>query len=262
MLSMLYRCIALFLCAAIVSGSQAPASAELTGHYLDKLEMTVSLPSDAYVTGTNVSKDFKPLEIFGMTASELEIKYKNANILCNAVWFGDESDMTEIIISMKSDESSKSLYNLNKADEYSIDRIERIYYGYQSDYGGFSDVSRFESEQALYIKVKGTINAETIMENHLQYMTVVNGKRYEISLIEHYGLFDENEQPMPAGVSEKNERMMDDIIHSLRFDRIKREFLEKNKSLVIVISIGIALCLFFLVSSLCDKRKKKKAKNK
>jgi len=248
MISLAKRLLALLICFVTVSGSHPTVQNEydLTDYYIEKLGLTIRLPSDAYITGRTVSPDYEPLEMFGMTASELEVQLKKGNIYCTALWFPEENDMTEIIVTMTQDDDSRAIFQLMDYDEFYLDSLAGSYAGY-SEHGlnvnaAYNDASVVRTEQAAFIKANGVIVSGEAAEFHLHFMTVVNGQRIEITLVEHF-FSDSAERPL--SVRAENECLMNEIINSLAFDRIENETVAKNSSFVaglIVISI-LSACL-------------------
>ena len=248
------RFLALLLCLLTVSSSQLgePAVQELNEFYIEKLGMTLPVPEYAHVTGRTVSQDFSPLGHFGMTAAELEVQLKKGNIYCVALWFPEDNDMTEIIVTMTEDDASNAIFQLRDYDDPYLDSLAGSYANYSelglSVSAMYMDASVVKTEQAAYIKAHGVMLSDDAAENHLHYMTVVNGQRIEITLVEHYTLTEGSEKPLT--VSAANEQLMDNIIDQLRFDSINNEFVAKNRSFVTtsviigVLSAGLVIAYF------------------
>lgn len=250
------RIIALLLCLMTVSGSQLPIKNDrpLSDHYIEKLGMTIALPTGAYVTGRTVSADYEPLELFGMTASQLEVELKKGNIYCTALWFPEENDMTEIVVTMTEDDDSRAIFQLRDYDDFYLGSLADSYANY-SEHGlnvnaMYTDAEVVRNDQAALIKAHGVMFSEDAAENHLHYMTVVNGQRVEITLVEHFTVEEGVERPVT--VSAANERMMDEIISRLAFDSLDNEFVAKNGSFVfgavVVCVLSAAMIIAYFVS--------------
>ncbi len=256
MVAMITRIIALLLCVMTVSGSQTATGQEheLVGQYIERLGMTIYLPAESYFTDRTVEDSYKPLELLGMSASQLEVELKKGNVYGTALWFPEENDMTEILVTMTEDDDSRAIFQLRDYDDFYLGSLAESYADY-SEHGVnvsamYSDASVVKTGQAAFIKAHGVILSPQAAENHLHYMTVVNGQRIEITLVEHY-TNDENTQ-RPLYVSEGNERMMEEIIETLVFDDIDNEFVAKNKNFVagaVVISVlSLAMIVAYIVS--------------
>lgn len=240
---------ALLLLIGTVSSSSVPAvGQELVPCYIEKAGMTISMPSEAFVTDRTVERDFAPLERFGMSADQLELQYKKGNIYCNAIWFPGDTEMTEIIVTISEDEDSRTIFHLGDFDELYLQTLADSYASFvqqgQSVSAIYTSASVVRNGQAAFIKAHGAMASDDAAENHLQYMTIVNGRRIGITLIEHChaGPYTGN-----LRVSPENEQLMDSIIAGLSFDSVENEFVAKNKGYLTVSGIIIALCSALLV---------------
>jgi len=256
MMAVVFRLLAVLLCVLTVSGSQPPVvrEMELRDVRVEKTGMTIQLPADAYVTGRSVSPDYEPLKQLGMTASQLEVEFRKGDIYCAAVWFPESTDMTEILVTVKEDDDSRAIFHLADYDQLYLTALADSYAAFSQQ--GLSVSARYTSAevkrcgQAVYIKAHGVMDAQEASENHLHYMTVINGMRVEITLVEHY-----SQQGIPAQtqrVTADNEQMMDTIIESLRYDKLENEFMAKNKDFVVyavlIVAASIGLIVAYIVS--------------
>lgn len=235
---------ALLLAASMASGTDVlPA---LTEYYVELVGMTIGAPSEAFVTDSRVSSSFEPLERYGMTAAELELRYKKAGICFNALWFPEDTDMTEIVVTVHEDKESRELFDLSAVDEYALKRLCKSYEGYMTGHTGvnalYTEATCCKNEQLVFIRASGAMISDAVRENHLQYMTVVNGRRYEFTLIEHLSGADEER----LCVSEENARLMDAVMQTVRFDRVEGEFLAKNRRFVVVVAACAVACAAML----------------
>jgi|GEM_PF-2057893 len=244
--------LAVLLCIGTVSGTQIPDAEipELAQCHIDRLGMTIALPQDAYVTDRTVERDFAPLEMFGLTADELELQYKKGNIYCNALWFPEDTDMTEILVTMTEDDDSRAIFRLSDYDMTYLQALADSYASFaqqgQSVSAMYSNASVVLTEQAAFIRAHGAMASRDVAENHLHYMTVVNGRRIEITLIEHY--YDKADPSELMRVSAQNERLMERIISELRFDTVENEFIAKNRGFLTASGVIIAVCVLLLAA--------------
>lgn len=223
---------------------------------VDALGMNIFLPSQAYITGRNVYPGFELLEVYGMSEAELEANFKSRNIYYNAMWYDSDADVTEVVISMTEDDTSRAIFNLSGASEEVLHQIEEKYMSYSDSSSAvagarYSDVSRVSHEQALFFRAAGMVSNRSGRSNHLQYMTIVNGMRIEITLIEHFGISAELTGEEPTEVSPSHEAAMNTIIRSVEFDRIKSNFWQKNRGLVfygLITAVGVGAILIVLLS--------------
>lgn len=257
------RFLAVLMCMLTVSGTQLPPQSEyeLNGHYIEKLRMTIPLPADAYVTGRTVSPGYEPLELFGISAPELEVELKKGNIYCTALWFPEENDMTEIIVTMTEDSKSEAIFQLRDYDDYYLNSLAQSYASYSeqglSVNAMYSDAVVFRTDQAVYIKAHGVMLSDEAAENHLHYMSVVNGQRVEITLVEHYSVSEDGERPL--AVSAANELMMDDIIRQISYDSIDNEFVSKNRAFLSGVAVVGVLSAGLVAAYYISKYRLKKA---
>ncbi len=237
-----------------VSSSQPPVVnlPEMIGFYIEKAGLTLLLPEEAYVTDRTVDSDYPPLERFGMTADQLEVRYKKGNIHCNAIWFPDDTDMTEIIVALTEDNDSRAIFNLRDYDRLYQQALADSYSQFSQQglevTAQYTDASLVDTEQAVFVRAPGTMRSPDAVERHLHYMTVVNGQRIEITLVEH-GVPEEGGADR---VSAENEAMMDEIIRTLRFDGLKNEFVAKNTRFMtgtyIVLTLSGVLIAAYIIS--------------
>lgn len=256
---------AVLLLAMTVSGSQSPAAEfpGLSGYRIDRLGITLLLPESAYITDRSVSSDYEPLDQFGMTAQELEVQYKKGNIYCNAIWYPESTDMTEIIVAMTEDDDSRAIFRLSDYDQLYLNALADSYAAFtqqgQSVTAMYTEATLTQTGQATFVRARGVRRSEDAAENHLHYMTVENGQRIEITLIEHYS----DPERGTSFVLRENELMMDEIIDSLRFDELKNEFAAKNGTfmtgLYIVLSLSALLIISYIVSKIRVSRAERAA---
>ena len=221
------------------------ADSEYVTHEINTMEITVDLPADAYVSGRNVSSDFELLEVYGMSAAQLEANYKNRNIYCNAVWYDDDADVTEIVIKMTTDDISSEIFDLSKASEEQLAEIGALYLDYEQNIDAvvgakYFDVSLVEHEQALFFRAEGVVSNRSGRSNHLQYMTIINGCRVEITLIEHFGIENELTGEEPEEISQTHAQVMERVIQSVHWERVKSNFWHENRGVVFYGAIIIA----------------------
>jgi len=217
---------------------------EYVNHTIDALKMSLELPADAYVTDRSVPGDFELLELYGMSAAQLEANYKSRNIYYNAVWYDNYADVTEIVVKMTEDKISGEIYNLSKASEEQLEEIERLYLNYEENVNAvvgakYFDVLRVEHEQVLFFRAAGVVNNRSGRSNHLQYMTIVNGCRIEITLIEHFGIVEELSGEEPENISQQHVEMMEHIISTVRWEKIKNNFLQENRGIIFYSIIAV-----------------------
>lgn len=230
-----------------------------------QLGITVDLPENAYITDSTVEKDFILLEKYDISAAQLEANYKKSGIYYNAVWYDDDADATEIVITKRTDEVSEGLFNLKNAGEYDLGRIKEMYlsYGENAAISGaeYFDVSTVSNEQALFLRSLGKVDNAEERSNHLQYMTIVNGERIEITLIEHFGIDSELTGDEPAEVSEAHAEIMERVINSLKWDNIRSGFLRRYSRIVIFAAVAIVGAAAIAISTITERRKLKANKD-
>ncbi len=230
---------------------------------VDALGMELLLPSKAYITGRDVWAGFELLELYGMSEAQLEANYKSRNIYYNAVWYDSDADVTEVVITMTEDETSRRIFSLAAASEEELAKISELYKSYGDTHqpvagARYFDVSTQQVGEVLFFRAMGTVDNRSSRSNHLQYMTVVNGMRIEITLIEHFGIDSELTGEEPEEVSGLHEKMMDSIIGSVRFDRVRSGWLQQNRGPVfyaLLFAAGIAAIVIVLL--LPENRKKR-----
>ncbi|MBQ9994087.1 MAG: hypothetical protein IJP17_05185 [Clostridia bacterium] len=214
------------LCAILLLVVMLTAAAqEYTEHYISELGMSISLPSWAHTTGRKVQRDFEPLSMYGISAAQLEANYKARGIYYNAVWDDGNADMTEIVVSMISDDDTRDLFDLNTASEYQLAMLREQYLSYASasdSAARYTSVEDIHTEQALYLRAEGFLDREKTQDNHLQYMTVINGEKICITLIEHYGLKSDMPENIAYKVSDANADIMEQVISSIEYDKVKK----------------------------------------
>lgn len=253
------RLLLMLLCLVMVSSSQPPAvtAAELEDHYVDRLGMTISLPAEVYITGRTVRADYEPLEILGVTASQLEVEFKKGNIYCAAVWFPESTDMTEIVVTMTEDDDSGAIFQLKDYDRTYTQALADSYASFVQNglevSARYTEASVVDTEQAVFIRALGVMESQEASENHLHYMTVVNGMRIEITLVEHYSAAGKTAQSQR--VTPENELIMDSVIDSIRFDKLENEFVAKNRGYVICACVIALMCVGLAVSYIMSKIK-------
>ena len=249
------RIIALLLTVLTVSGSQLSAefSGSMREFYIEKLGLTMRFPAEAYVTDRTVDSDYPPLEHFGLTADQLEVQYKKGSIHCNAIWFPDGTDMTEIIVAMTEDDDSRAIFQLRDYDRLYQQALADSYSQFSQQgmdvSAQYTDASLVDVEQAVFVRAHGTRLSQDAEERHLHYMTVVNGQRIEITLVEHCDL----EEDGVRTVSAENEAMMDEIIRTMRFDELKNEFVAKNTRFMTGAYVVMILSALLIVSYLISR---------
>lgn len=231
---------------------------------VEALDLSIDLPAQAYITGRNVSRDFELLDVYGMSAAELEASYKMRNIYANAVWYDSDADATEIIIKMTRDETSEEIFDLSSAHEEQLERIRSLYLDYENGSSAitgayYSDVTMIENEQALFFCAEGVVDNRSGRSNHLQYMTIINGCRIEITLIEHFGVDSELTGDEPQEVSRTHKEIMERVIRSVRWDKVRSKFWHQNRGTVFYASIAlIGLIAIITVLLLPENRRKNK----
>lgn len=231
---------------------------------VEALDLSIDLPAQAYITGRNVSRDFELLDVYGMSAAELEASYKMRNIYANAVWYDSDADATEIIIKMTRDETSEEIFDLSSAHEEQLERIRSLYLDYENGSSAvtgayYSDVTMIEHEQALFFCAEGVVDNRSGRSNHLQYMTIINGCRIEITLIEHFGVDSELTGDEPQEVSRTHKEIMERVIRSVRWDKVRSKFWHQNRGTVFYASIAlIGLIAIITVLLLPENRRKNK----
>ena len=260
-----FRFLAAMLVLFVVSGSQPPVavSRSMSEYYIEKLGLTLSLPDDAFVTDRTVDSDYPPLEHFGITADQLEVRYKKGSIHCNAIWFTGDTDMTEIIVSMTEDDDSRAIFQLRDYDRLYQQALADSYSQFSQQglevTAQYSDAVLMDTEQAVYVRARGIRLSQDALERHLHYMTVVNGQRIEITLVEHCSA----DADSVSTVSAENEVMMDEIIRTMRFDELKNEFVAKNTRFMtgtyIVLTLSGLLILSYIFSKIRTAAAQKKA---
>ncbi len=257
--------ISVLLCICTVSGSSLPDVAQQMEQYqVEKAGMTISLPSQAYVTDRTVERDYAPLERFGMSADQLELQYKKGNIYCNAIWFPENTEMTEIVVTVSEDEDSRTIFQLNDFDQLHLQAMADSYASFiqqgQEVSAIYSSASVVRNDQAAFIKAHGARASDEAAENHLHFMTIVNGRRIGITLIEH--CFSGQPYTGNLRVSPENEMLMDQIISELTFDAIENEFVAKNRGYLAMSGVIIAVCTALLAAYYISDRKNKAAAEK
>lgn len=232
---------------------------------VNQLGITVDMPENAYITDRTVDNDFILLEKYDITAAQLEANYKKSGIYYNAVWYDGDADATEIVITKRTDELSESLFNLKNAGSYDLGRIKEKYlsYGENSAVSGaeYFDVSTVSNNQAIFLRSFGKVDNAEERSNHLQYMTIVNGDRIEITLIEHFGIDSDLTGEEPEKVSDAHAEMMENIIDSLEWDNIRSGFLKRFNGITLFSIIALVGAAAIAASMISDHIKQKKKKN-
>jgi len=252
--------ISVLLCICTVSGSSLPDVApQMERYHVEKAGMTISLPSQAHVTDRTVERDYAPLERFGMSADQLELQYKKGSIYCNAIWFPEDTEMTEILVTVSEDDDSRTIFQLDDFDQLHLQAMADSYASFiqqgQEVSAIYSSASVVRNNQAAFIKAHGARASDDAAENHLHFMTIVNGKRIGITLIEH--CFSDQPYTGNLRVSEENEMLMDQIVSELTFDAIENEFVAKNKGYLAMSGVIIAVCTVLLAAYYISERKNK-----
>lgn len=254
-MTLIIRFVAALLVFLTVSGGEPPvaASRSMSEFYIEKLGLTLRLPDEAYVTDRTVDSSYPPLEHFGLTADQLEVQYKKGNIHCNAIWFPDDTDMTEIIVAMTEDDDSRAIFQLRDYDRLYQQALADSYSQFSQQgmevSAQYTDATLVDTEQAVFVRAHGSKRSQNAEERHLHYMTVVNGQRIEITLVEHCAPDDNGVRT----VSAENEAMMDEIIRTMRFDELKNEFVAKNTRFMTGTYIVLALSGMLIVSYIISK---------
>jgi len=259
------RLLAALLALLTVSGSQPSVklSGETSDYYIEKLGLTLQLPAEAHVTDRTVDSDYPPLEHFGMSAQQLEVQYKKADIHCNAIWFPEDTDMTEIIVAMTEDDDSRAIFNLRDYDRLYQQALADSYSRFSQQgmevSAQYTDASLVDTEQAVFVRAHGRKRSQDSEERHLHYMTVVNGQRIEITLVEHGAAEGDGVRT----VSAENQELMDEIIRTMRFDKLKNEFVAKNSRFMtgayVVLSLSALLIISYIVGKVRATMAQKKA---
>lgn len=246
------------------SNTSAAGSTESSGYTIcrvDQLKMSLELPAYAYITDRTVSKDFILLEKYDISAAQLEANYKKSDIYYNAVWYDEYADATEIVITKRTDEISEGIFNLKNAGEYDLGRIKEMYlsYGENGAISGaeYFDVTTVSNDQALFLRSLGKVDNSEERSNHLQYMTIVNGDRIEITLIEHFGVESELTGEEPDEVSEAHAEIMEKVIESLEWDNIRSGFLKRYSGITFFAAIAIVGAVAIAVSMIIEQKKLK-----
>ena len=250
------RILLTLLCVMTVSPAEPPVTAvPLEEHHIERLGITLGLPAEAYVTGRNVSDDYEPLERLGLTASLLEVELKKSDIYCAAVWFPEDTDMTEIIVTMTKDSDSEAIFRLQDYDRAYLQTLADSYAAFAQTglevSARYTEASVVQTDSAAFIRAHGVMESKDASENHLHYMTVANGMRLEITLVEHYS--SDGVSPREQRVSAQNELLMDSVVSSLRFDRQENEFVAKNRGYVILAVVTGVLCAGLGISYIISK---------
>ncbi len=243
--------------------SQSDTENRYTTHSIALLGLNIDLPADAYITDRNVPNDFELLEIYDISAAQLEANYMKRDIYYNAVWYDADADVTEIVVRMIKDKASAEIFDMNCASEEQLAEIEKLYGNYEINIDAvvgahYNDVTLCEHEQALFFRAEGMVKNRSGRSNHLQYMTIINGCRIEITLIEHFGIENELSGDEPEKVSEKHEETMEHIIGSVRWEKVRNGFWHNNRGIIFYGLIAAAgLVAIIAVLLLPENRKKK-----
>lgn len=214
-----------------ISGSDAAAQ-----HYIESAGMTFQLPAYIPATGQHVSQDFSPLKGSGIDAQELEAHYKANNVLFNAVW--TDSTQNEITVTMTSDGFSYALFHLTRATDEELERIKASFADYGSDLSdkpgaSFSSIELYEHPQALFVRASCNVNTSASFENRVVYMTIINGKRITVTLIEAYPSGEGTDTALyPKQISAASEQILTDMLDSLQFDRVQNAFLFRYRFVI------------------------------
>lgn len=246
---------------SVTSGS---STGELVPYHIDELGMSISLPADAYATGRNVAADFPLLEKYGMTVEQLQKNYYTRDIYFNAVWYDSDAEATEIVVSMVENSETRTLYDLDRADEERINWIEELYrsYGEEGTSGeGYSSVELVDCGGVDFFRAEGSSKGEK-RRNLVEYMTIVNGQKVEISLIEYMPADDASDR---TTVSEAHRQIIDSVMQTVRFDRIKNAFFAKNPGLVrfgiALLAAAVLIGAYLAIDAVSRKRKPQKTED-
>ena len=226
---------------------------------IEELFLSVEIPGDAYCTGRDVSSDFELLEVYGMTEGELEAAYRRNDIYFNAVWKSGDGMTTELVVYMEEDDGTWAVYDMNLlTDEELRLRVDEF-----ENYGAsdeavlgvkYHNCEVYKHNQAVFIKAFCRVDTLETVENRLEYTTIINGQRFIFVLIEH----PDGEAPIGQELSEENLRLMETIMESVSWSKVKIALWERYKSFVPVTVIGIiigALVVFAVVVEIKRKRK-------
>ncbi len=229
---------------------------KLVNRSVDRVGITVDLPEKAYITDRTVDEDFPLLEVYGISATQLEANYKTRGIYCNALWYDDDADITEIVITMSSDNDSKRFNNLKNLSSYNINRVKSMYLDYSSDGGTYYDVDTVETEQALFFRALGTLENAGDRSNHLQYMTIINRCRVEITLIEHFGISGDITGEEPKEVSAEHQELMEQVIASVHWNKVQNGFFSHNRGIFFYLLLALSSVAAIVVSFAGKKKDK------
>ncbi|MBE6764401.1 MAG: hypothetical protein E7546_00785 [Ruminococcaceae bacterium] len=249
--------------AGVVQENQAEEPSDLSDKVqrfdIEELFLSVEIPGDAYCTGRDVSSDFELLEVYGMTEGELEAAYRRNDIYFNAVWKSGDGMTTELVVYMEEDDGTWAVYDMNLlTDEELRLRVDEF-----ENYGASDEAVQgvkyhncevYKHNQAVFIKAFCRVDTLETVENRLEYTTIINGQRFIFVLIEH----PDGEAPIGQELSEENLRLMETIMESVSWSKVKNALWERYKSFVPVTVIGIiigALVVFAVVVEIKRKRK-------
>lgn len=254
-------CAAMVIIVAVLCG----ASAAQTMYEIDELGIELSLPSYVFATGRDVPPGFRLLDTFGVTESELEKSYADANIYFNALWFENNGEVSEILIQKEEDSASFGIFDLSEASDAVLHRMQNIFWNYDNSADAIAgaryyDVQTRKCDQATFVTAKCNVNTDSRFENRMQCVTIFNGQRVTVTLIEHYAIAEgEDRTALSQTISAENEDLLLQTVDSMRWTDVKIKFLEQYKKQLIFIGIGVVSMTVLFVSLKIRGRKAKLA---
>ncbi len=230
---------------------------EVTQYVIKSPEITLSLPNEVFFTGEEVPDSFPPLEQFRLTAEQLESNLKKRGIVGCAVWNDGGSAVNELVVVRTVSDDTANIFNLGDVGEYELGLLKERYLSY-GDTGNnlWTQVDSIECGEHKYIRAFGT--AVDGSENQMQYMTIINGEQLAFTLIEHYDERCPMTEPM---VAEGNRQLMEQVMQSVKYGRIKSRLVNDFKRLSVPVKLSMLGLLFLAglgIYSLLKKFKDKK----
>ena len=149
------------------------------------------------------------------------------------------------------------LYHLEGADEERIEWIKQLYLNYSDEeHNGarFYEVSMVECGEIPFFRAKGTVDAGK-RRNIIEYMTILNGQKIEITMIEYLSEAASADEDVRMTVSQGHEMLMDEVMQTVRFDRIKNQFVAQNSGLIRIVVLSVISGVLVLIILLDYKRK-------
>jgi len=203
---------AVFMAVIFIMLCVLPAFAATTKYTLDELNMTIEVPEEFATLTRDVTDSDPNVKLFDFTSSKEVISMlKEYNGYLNT---SPKNGEYGILVTMTSDKSSKSFFNLNLLSKNELQKMVDKAMKVNSHEIKYSGYEIFQHKQAKFIVFRGMIKDGTEKSYITQYFTIYNGQTININLYSYTG---------PA--SENAELQQKEIVNNIKFIKtLKRPF--------------------------------------